>query len=129
MQQIAEKIVESLDAPLTASSSNQDLARVIWVFSRTQPNIRISWLRAKTYKAVAKKLKKAGQRVKGQNPEKFDALLREFTADFSSDNIQALAAREGFQESWFDPTTKGAPQKAAAVHAAEGSCTSAGVPS
>ena len=34
---------------MTASCDNSDLARVIWFISHTRPNIKVAWLRAKTY--------------------------------------------------------------------------------
>ena len=111
LQQCAEAACKKLDSTLTAKCDNNDLARLIWLVTGTPPNIKISWLRAKTYKQVSQKMKKAGKRVKQLNVERWDKLVLELTTDSSSEGIARVAAREGFDASWLSSMGRETPKK------------------
>ncbi len=101
LQQMLESVNALFDAPLTSSLDNFDLCRLIWVFTRTQPDVKTCFLRAKSYKELCRKMRRAGKRVsKTLGPVKYQEVLDEL-AMLTPDMVSRVAEREGFCERWF----------------------------
>ena len=99
---LLEKAEPSMDATMTAILDTPSIAHLVYIFTKLRPNTRVCDLRAKDYKALGKKFRDAGERVR-----KFmqvDAIVSRMTSGPSRELDPVLIAQAAtenhFQDSW-----------------------------
>jgi hypothetical protein len=100
LQQICESIHEQFDAPATCNLKNEDMSNLIWLFTRAQPDVKVCFFRAKTYKQLCRKMRKAGERVENSMSEAAHKHLLQELSTLNASEIHKAAMQHGFMEEW-----------------------------